>query len=128
MSWSIGFDDRWSRWIGYGVPAYCDYPRCGAEIDRGLSFVCGGEPFGGDDGCGLFFCEQHLQFHTFRNGVSGAFCSRCCRGKDPFTPKPEHPKWIRHLLTDPSWEAWRLEHPKEVVSLKASLCIGIERI
>ena len=44
MGWSIGFDRRWNRDIGYGVPATCDQPGCGADIDRGLAFVCGGDP------------------------------------------------------------------------------------
>ena len=56
MSWSIGFDSNWNRDIGYGVPAYCDNPKCNKEIDRGLSYVCGGEAFGGEKGCGLYFC------------------------------------------------------------------------
>ncbi len=56
MSWAVGFDETWQRDIGYGVPAYCDHPGCMAEIDRGLSYVCGGEPveigqaWQGDDG------------------------------------------------------------------------------
>lgn len=37
MGWSIGFDTRWKRDIGYGVPAECDHPTCGAQIDRGLA-------------------------------------------------------------------------------------------
>ena len=50
MGWSIGYDSNWDRDIGYGVPAYCDHPDCNEEIDRGLSYVCGGEPYGGDRG------------------------------------------------------------------------------
>jgi hypothetical protein len=46
MSWAIGYDGRWKRDIGYGVPAYCDHPGCNEEIDRGLAHVCGGEPYG----------------------------------------------------------------------------------
>ncbi len=53
MGWSIGSDG--DRDIGYGVPAECDHPDCTAEIDRGLSYVCGGDPYGGEYGCGLFF-------------------------------------------------------------------------
>lgn len=60
MGWEIGYDDRWKRDIGYGVPAVCDHPGCNTEIDRGLSYVCGGEPYGGEMGCGLFFCYEHL--------------------------------------------------------------------
>ena len=45
MGWEIGYDDNWERDIGYGVPAECDHPDC-QVIDRGLSYVCGGEPYG----------------------------------------------------------------------------------
>lgn len=65
MSWAIGFDEKWQRDIGYGVPAYCDHPGCKAEIDRGLPYVCGGEPYGGSNGCGLYFCEKHLTSRLF---------------------------------------------------------------
>jgi hypothetical protein len=48
MGWSIGYDSKWKRDIGYGVPAPCDLPGCDKEIDRGLAFVCGTEPYGGE--------------------------------------------------------------------------------
>src|ERR1700679_2733375 len=99
MSWAIGYDHRWHRDIGYGVPAYCDHPGCGAEIDRGLAYVCGGEPYGGDKGCGLHFCGKHLS--------AGSVCERCHSGKDAFDPSAEHPRWIEHKMTDPSWAEWR---------------------
>ncbi len=105
MSWSIGYDENWKRDIGYGVPAYCDHPQCKAEIDRGLSYVCGGEPYGGDRGCGLYFCDAHL------SGGSGPgvyqLCSRCRHHKKPFEAKPDHPEWVHHKATDPSWQEWR---------------------
>ena len=44
MGWAVGFDNNWNRDIGYGVPAICDFPGCGEEIDRGLGYVCGGGP------------------------------------------------------------------------------------
>lgn len=50
MGWSIGYDNNWKRDIGYGVPATCDHPDCNEEIDRGLAYVCGNEPRGGEDG------------------------------------------------------------------------------
>jgi hypothetical protein len=56
MSWAVGFDSNWKRDIGYGVPATCDRPGCGTGIDRGLAYVCGGQPYGGEEGCGLYFC------------------------------------------------------------------------
>jgi hypothetical protein len=113
MSWSIGFDSHWQRDIGYGVPAFCDNPRCREEIDRGLAYVCGGEPYGGDKGCGLYFCPTHV-------GVDQR-CSRCRNHKPPFTAKRDHQRWIHHKLTDESWAIWRSEHPTDVKAMKALL-------
>lgn len=112
MGWSVGFDSNWNRDIGYGVPAYCDYPGCTKEIDRGLSYVCGGEPYGGEKGCGLYFCEDHLYFHEFRDREAKQVCHRCHTYKLPYKPKPDHPEWIRWKLTDASWEQWRKENPE----------------
>lgn len=64
MGYEIGYDDNWQRDIGYGVPAECDHPGCHAKIDRGLSYICGGDIGGGELGCGLFFCYDHLCFVT----------------------------------------------------------------
>jgi len=122
MGWSIGYDNNWSRDIGYGVPAFCDYPGCNKKIDRGLSYVCGGNaPYGGENGCGLYFCEEHMFYHSFRNGDSGRYCKRCIRHRAPYKPKPEHPDWIKWKLTDKSWEEWRKNNPEEVIKLKNSL-------
>jgi len=99
MGWSIGYDSNWRRDVGYGVPAYCDHPTCKKVIDRGLAYVCGGEPYGGDRGCGLYFCEAHLTW-----GVRlPQLCEKCRKRQRPFKPKPEHPRWIKHKLTDESW-------------------------
>jgi len=107
MGWSLGFDTQWNRWIGYGVPAYCDYPGCKKRIDRGLAYVCcDAEPYGGENGCGLYFCGEH-------HDIDGK-CERCASGKEPFNPKEEHPLWIKHILTDRSWKEWRRENPKWV--------------
>lgn len=100
MGWSLGFDSQWNRDIGYGVPAYCDHPRCNEEIDRGLGYVCGSEPYGGDEGCGLYFCSNHATGYKHR-------CDRCQKNKPPFKPKPDHPDWIHHKMTDESWKEWR---------------------
>lgn len=122
MGWSIGYDSNWRRWIGYGVPAWCDHPRCAEEIDRGLAYVCGGNPYGDDHGCGLFFCAKHLSYVRKGDGEWPQLCPRCAAHKPPYKrPKPEHPEWIKHLLTDPSWEPWRQENPAEVAVLRATL-------
>lgn len=114
VSWSIGFDERWQRDIGYGVPAYCDHPDCNEKIDRGLAYVCGAEPYGGDQGCGLYFCEKHQKDYHQR-------CERCAEGKDSFNPKPDHPEWLRWKLTDESWERWRIEHPETAIEMRKLL-------
>jgi len=110
MSWAIGYDNRWKRDIGYGVPAFCDHPGCGEEIDRGLSHVCGREPYGGDEGCGLYFCGKHLSDHA-------QLCHQCLCELAPFKPTAEHPDWIKHKLTDESWQQWRSENPEACAAL-----------
>lgn len=116
MGWSIGFDSNTDRDIGYGVPAFCDHPKCSAEIDRGLSYVCGGDPYGGERGCGLFFCAEHL----WNSPRLPQLCARCRRHSSrPFPPKPDHPKWIEHKLKDPSWAEWRKDNPESVAQMLA---------
>lgn len=117
MSWSIGFDTAWQRDIGYGVPAVCDHPGCDAAIDRGLAHVCGGEAYGGDQGCGLYFCGEHLYF--IRRGPQR--CDRCSKRRKHFTPKPDVARWVRWKLKDASWRGWRKENPEQVAALKAAL-------
>jgi hypothetical protein len=137
MGWSIGYDPAWKRDIGYGVPAYCDYPDCDQDIDRGLSYVCGGEPYGGDCGCGLYFCDGHLGYAYTPGGLGNLkddngddlpqMCKSCIAMHESpdsppqmFDPKPEHPEWIAWKLNDSSWAQWRSEHPDEVQALRAS--------
>lgn len=103
MGWSVGYDMNWRRDVGYGVPSICDYPGCNREIDRGLSYVCGKEPFGGIEGCGLYFCSDHLD-------DVDQLCERCEAGEEPFEPKPDTPEWVTHKQTHPSWQEWRDEN------------------
>jgi len=108
MGWSIGQDIRWGRDIGYCVPAVCDHPDCNADINRGLSYVCGGHPYGGERGCGLFFCRRHLRLHERLPQL----CERCSpRRLRPFAAKPDVQEWIDWKLTDESWAEWRTKNP-----------------
>jgi hypothetical protein len=106
MGWAVGYDSNWDRDIGYDVPAWCDSPGCSEVIDRGLAYVCGGDVRGGDNGCGLYFCYNHLWYTP--DGVQ--VCERCLEHNDPYLPKPDHPEWVHHKATDPSWQQWRNEN------------------
>ena len=108
MGWSIGYDSNWQRDIGYGVPAVCDHPDCNAEINRGLPHVCGSNPYGGEHGCGLYFCRRHLTYHEI-DGDMIQLCERCAAGLEPFNPKPDTAEWTHHKAIDPSWAEWRAE-------------------
>jgi hypothetical protein len=111
MGWSIGYDEHWKRDIGYGVPAVCDALGCNEKINRGLGYVCGGEPYGGEHGCGLFFCSRHRRIHTFRDGCIKEVCIRCDTYRPPYAVKPDTAEWINWKLTDESWAQWRAENP-----------------
>jgi hypothetical protein len=120
MGWSVGYDSRWNRDVGYGVPATCDHPGCGTELDRGLSYVCGGQPYGGEHGCGLFFCARHMKTAGDRRD-NAQLCARCYRGRSPYRPTPDVDEWIRWKLSDESWQAWRDANPEEVDRLRSQL-------
>lgn len=111
MGWAVGFDENWKRDVGYGVPAICDDPSCDEEINRGLAHCCGGEPYGGEKGCGLHFCGKHLWYNS-----STQLCHRCNVGRKPYTPKPDTDEWERHKLTDSTWQEWRQANPEWVAA------------
>ena len=113
MGWSLGYDENWKRDIGHGVPVYCDHPGCGKEIDRGLAYVCGGQPYGGEYGWRLYFFGNHL----FMGARRPQRCARCKANRQPFTPSPDHPEWLAWKLTDESWQQWREENPELVAAL-----------
>ena len=85
MGWSLGFDSNYNRAIGYSVEAICDHPGCTEEINRGLSHVCGGALYGGEEGCGLYFCGKHLFCGSLQ------LCERCQYSLEPFEPKDDIP-------------------------------------
>ena len=113
MGWSVGFDNRYNRDIGYGVPALCDHPDCNKEIDRGLAYVCcNQQPYGGEDGCGLYFCDKHRDAETGK-------CERCLELDEDglasmhFNLKPDLEKWTNFKMTDDSWKQWRIDEGLE---------------
>lgn len=118
MGWQVGYDTKNKRDIGYGVPAICDHPGCNEEIDRGLSYVCAdGEPYGGERGCGLYFCLDHQNMTEKHHQL----CDRCLRGNQPYKPKPDTREWMNWKLTDESWKQWRDENPDEVAKIQQAL-------
>lgn len=119
MGWAVGYDTNWQRDIGYGVPATCDRPKCGEAIDRGLSFVCGSDPYGGEKGCGLYFCGKHLTFIRTVGDRWVHVCGRCNKGRPPYDPTPDTAEWLEWKLTDESWAQWRSENPAEVERIRA---------
>lgn len=116
------------RFGGYGVPSYCEHPDCNEEIDRGVSYACGGEPFS-EHGCDMYFCSKHLDYCYFKPDGSRCrhkndcdcelvqLCERCAKGKKQFPYKPEHPEWVAHILKDKSWGKWRKENRAKVKEL-----------
>lgn len=134
MGWAIGYVN--GRDVGYGVPATCDHPDCKKKIDRGLSYICGGDIGGGETGCGLFFCGKHLSWYSNPDDeeeTSPQLCERCGHNFEkhnpesnlpylpPFEPKPDRPVWLRWKLKHSSWKQWREENPEEVERIKAQL-------
>lgn len=117
------------RFGGYGVPAICEHPGCNKEIDRGMAYACGGEPFS-ELGCDRYFCGKHLEYHEFNTGYGSreglSVCKRCAQRKKPFPYKPEHPDWVNHILTHDSWAEWRKENPEKVKELKNNLCLVLK--
>lgn len=117
------------RWGGYGVPALCEHPNCNEEIDRGVSYACGGEPFS-EHGCDRYFCGKHLFYVAFKDDGKRCrhqrdcdckhfeLCKRCKDNKKPFNYKPETEEWITHLLKHKSWKEWRQNNLEEVNKLK----------
>lgn len=88
MSWAYGIAAD-GREIGYSVKDICNEPGCSAEIDRGLSFVCGGMHEGGDHGCGSYFCTAHMDV-VEHEGKYFQLCSKCAAAL------PCDHKWVGH--------------------------------
>ena len=79
MGWgSCGKNSRTGQWMGYWHPSKCHKRGCGKDIDRGLSYVCGGMHEGGENGCGYYFCESHLRIVRI-DGESTQICEKCLR-------------------------------------------------
>jgi hypothetical protein len=80
MGWGNCGHDKDGRPIGYLFKAKCDEPGCNEDIDRGLSFVCGGMHGGDTYGCGKYFCYTHLHFWSIKGcDEIVSLCSECLK-------------------------------------------------
>lgn len=123
MGYSVGKVD--GRWVGYGVPAECDWPTCRKVIHRGYDYKCEEHVYYEwledeeeeietiEDGCGLFFCWDHKGM-VFIQGL----------GHEGLIRKPDSREWITHVLLDDSWAKWRTENPDEVLHMQQSRVTG----
>lgn len=75
MGWADCGNDSEGRPIGYAFEAVCDHPGCEKEIDRGLSYACGGM-HGEDPGCEKYFCDAHL-FFVDDDDIPHRLCEEC---------------------------------------------------
>lgn len=98
MGWAYDVMD--GREVGYSVSASCDQDGCEEKIDRGLAYCCGGMHGGAEDGCGRYFCGEHLLFggHEAPNGESPlhGLCAGCLGRWEAEHPDPDPDYWIRH--------------------------------
>lgn len=78
MGWAYCGTDSKGREIGYAIAATCDAPGCTAEIDRGVSYACGGMHGEDEHSCERYFCSSHRFTAELksREGVI-ALCSEC---------------------------------------------------
>ena len=103
----MGYGVYWhnGRWQGYEIPAYCDFPGCKEEIDRGMGYSHTQDK---EEPASVFCCDKHTH-----------------ESIDSFeAEEKEHPEWLDHILTDKSWKQWREENPEIVIKYKSSLTLS----
>lgn len=54
---------------------------------------------------------------TMNGDGSNAMLTRCVNVDVDWSDVPEHPDWIAHVSTDPSWEQWRRDEPGRFAAL-----------
>ena len=87
MSWARGINAE-GREVGYAIAGNCDHPECDAEIDRGLSYICGSQINGGEHGCGKFFCESHRRT-TVTGPDTASLCAACMKHYEAAYPNED---------------------------------------
>lgn len=116
MGYGVYEEPGHNRWAGYMVPAECDWSSCKAEIDRGLGHKCQehdtldeNDALIENEGCGLFFCGDHLYNID---------------GHEAASAKPDSLEWVRWMLSDGSWEMWRQQNPRRVELMRERVEAG----
>lgn len=77
MGWGNCGTDSEGRPIGYNFEATCDHDGCEGQIDRGLSYACGGMHGFTEHGCEKYFCEKHLTCVETPEGDCISVCGEC---------------------------------------------------
>jgi hypothetical protein len=79
MSWAYGVNSK-GKEVGYSVAATCEHPGCGAKIDRGLAYACGGThdemDYYDNPCCDGYFCEDHLAYPAVEQDAT-RMCAKC---------------------------------------------------
>lgn len=81
MSWGYCGIDSMGRPIGYLFASTCDHPGCSAEINRGLSYVCGMMHGEDEVSCEKYFCEAHKLNYIEADGYDNLvrICDACAK-------------------------------------------------
>lgn len=78
MGWGYGIVQ--GKEVGYNVEATCEHEGCCKEINRGLSYSCGGMAGEDEYSCNGFFCEEHLlNFVQTYYGDTIMVCDECAK-------------------------------------------------
>lgn len=85
MGWGNCGEDSEGRPIGYVHEATCDHPGCDKEIDRGLSYACGGmhgkyAADGNMEVCEKYFCGDHMTTVAVPDGSGKSTAIQVCQG------------------------------------------------
>lgn len=142
MSYEMYFSTQHKRWQGYGVPAVCDHPGCKETIIRGVGYMCCENP-NNPVSCGGFFCDDHREvtiihkseFDDIEDDEDAInellvdydlqevpeFDEDDCFYRCDHSPieYKEHPKWVAHVESDPTWAQFRLEDPEAFKTMQS---------
>ncbi|WIX32532.1 hypothetical protein QO259_17235 [Salinicola sp. JS01] len=100
MGWSDCGTDSQGRPIGYAHPATCDHPGCSEQIDRGLSYACGGMHGEDEVSCERYFCSAHRLNTVLCSGRYHSVCDQCAAelAAEPDWVDDESEGVLRHVL------------------------------